>query len=197
MKLVLKVILERNNTKIEREIKSSQTGFRPKKGTREGIFNLRVIMEKYLGANKPIFICFIDYEKAFDRVFHSEIMNCLDKIDMDSKDRRLIQNLYWKQSAVIQQEDGHSKPIPIKRGVRQGCVISPALFNLYTQEIFNDSDHLPGCKIGGININNLRYADDTALLAETEEDLQKIVDEVAKNSENKGLKMNVKKDKKC
>ena len=68
----------------------------------------------------------------------------------------------------------------IKRGERQGCVLSPSLFNLYTEHIFRQIDELPGVKIGGRNIDNLRYADDTVLLAETEEDLQKIVDQVKK-----------------
>ena len=72
----------------------------------------------------------------------------------------------------------------IKRGVRQGCVLSPLLFNLYTEHIFRQIDELPRVKIGGRNINNLRYADDTVLLAETEEDLQKIVDQVKRESES-------------
>ena len=71
-----------------------------------------------------------------------------------------------------------SESLKIKRGVRQGCVLSPSLFNLYPEHIFWQVDELPGVKIGGRNFNNLRYADDTVLLAETEEDLQKIVDEV-------------------
>ena len=76
--------------------------------------------------------------------------------------------------------------------MRQGCVLSPKLFNLYTKKIFNESDKLPGCIVGGENINNLRYADDTALLAESESALQDIVDVVRQNSEEKGLSMNVK-----
>ena len=88
-----------------------------------------------------------------------------------------------------------SESLKIKRGVRQGCVLSPSLFNLYTEHIFRQIDELPGVKIGGRNINNLRYADDTVLLAETEEDLQKIVDQVKRESESFGLLMNAKKTK--
>ena len=75
-----------------------------------------------------------------------------------------------------------SESLKIKRGVRQGCVLSSSLFNLYTEHIFRQIDELPGVKIGGRNINNLRYADDTVLLAETEEDLQKIVDQVKRDA---------------
>ena len=73
----------------------------------------------------------------------------------------------------------------------QGCILSPKLFNLYTEKIFNESDELPGCIVGGENFNNLRYADDTALLAGSESTLQGIVDAVRLNNEEKGLSMNV------
>ena len=75
--------------------------------------------------------------------------------------------------------------------MQQDCVLSPTLFNLYTEKIFNKSDELPGYVVGGENLNNLRYADDTALLAESESALQDIVDVVRQNSEEKGLSMNV------
>ena len=88
-----------------------------------------------------------------------------------------------------------SNEIHIKRGVRQGCVLSPALFNLYTEFIFRSADDLKGVNIGGININNLRYADDTVLLAESQEDLQKIVDKVNAVGKQFNMKMNSKKTK--
>ena len=144
---------------------------------------------------KVIYVCFIDYAKAFDTVYHEGIMECLDMIGMDENDKRLIGNLYWEQTAVVKVGNELSSDFPIKKGVRQGCVLSPKLFNLYTEKIFRESDDLPGCVVGGENVNNLRYADDTALLAESEEELQNLIDVVKRESENKGLKMNVKKTK--
>ena len=90
-----------------------------------------------------------------------------------------------------------SESLTIKRGVRQGCVLPHSLFNLYTEHIIRQIYELPGVKIGGRNINNLRYADDTVLLllAETEGDLQKIVDQVKREGESFGLLMNSKKTK--
>ena len=76
--------------------------------------------------------------------------------------------------------------------MQQGCVLSPKLFNLYTEKIFNECDELPGCVVGGENLNNLRYTDDTALLAESESTIQGRVGVVRQNSEEKGLNMNVK-----
>ena len=72
-----------------------------------------------------------------------------------------------------------------KRGVQQGCVLLPKRFNLYTEKIFNESDELPGCIVGGENINNLRYAENTTLLAESESALHSMVDVVRQNSEEK------------
>ena len=102
----------------------------------------------------------------------------MENLDIDGKDISLIRNLYWHQKAYMRTEDGLSPEIHIKRGVRQGCVLSPCLFNLYTENIFGAINTNKGIKIGGTTLNNLRYADDTVLLAETEEDLQEILNEV-------------------
>ena len=97
-KIVQKIIVERNKIVFEGEIGETQSGFRPGIATREGIFNLRAIMDRYLEVNKNIYICFIDYEKAFDRVFHHKLMEVLDNSEIiDGKNRRIIQNLYWQQ----------------------------------------------------------------------------------------------------
>ena len=92
-------------------------------------------------------------------------------------------------------EDGLSPEIHIKRGVRQGCVLSPCLFNLYTENLFGAINTNKGIKIGGTTINILRYADDTILLAETEEDVQEILNEVNRIGKTFDMKMNAKKTK--
>ena len=122
-------------------------------------------------------------------------MNTLKKMTIDGKDLRLIQSLYWDQIASVRIDGGQSEEFPIQRGVRQGCILSPKLFNLYTENIFKEIDDIEGVKIGGRNVNNLRYADDTALLAESENQLQVILDAVRSRSERLGLRMNVKKTK--
>ena len=107
----------------------------------------------------------------------------MENLDIDGKDISLIRNLYWNQKAytVMRTEDGLSPEIQIKRGVRQGCVLSHCLFNLYSENIFGAINTNKGITIGGTTISNLRYADDTVLLAETEEDLQEILNEVNRN----------------
>ena len=170
-----------------------QAEFRKNSGTREGIFNLKMIVEKYIETQKDIYAYFIDYSKAFDTVNHEKLIECLKTTDIDQSDIALIANLYWEQDTQIRIGNDMSESLKIKRGVRQGCVLSPSLFNLYMENIFRQIDELPGVKIGGRNINNLRYADDTVLLAETEEDFQKIVDQVKRERESFGLLMNAKK----
>ena len=104
-------------------------------------------------------------------------------------------NLYWQQKAQIKVQADTTDAIEIKKGVRQGCVMSPCLFNLYTESIFRQIETAQGLKVGGHNINNLRYADDTVLLAENKEDLQKLLSMVNEESREKGLFMNAKKTK--
>ena len=194
-KLLLKVIQERISHKVNKEIGETQFGFKPQSGTREAIFCLNHITQKHLQNNRKVYACFIDYAKAFDRVHHVEIINCLEKAGIDGKDIRLITNLYWHQKAAIKIQGEVSTYTNIKRGVRQGCVLSPYLFNLYTEFIFRETENISGVKIGGKKLNNLRYADDTVLLAENQADLQNITSQVKDNSEKMGLNMNVKKTK--
>lgn len=194
-KVLLIILIERIKVKIYNEIAENQSGFMPRKGTREGIFSLRMVAERYLEKKKNIYVCFIDYEKAFDRVNHAELINCLKKIGLDGKDIRFISNLYWTQVAVIRTDNGNSEKIKILKGVRQGCIISPILFILYSEMIFRALEELKGVVVGGRNITNLRYADDTALLSESEENLQKIVDKVNEEGEKMGMSINVDKSK--
>ena len=133
-KLLLKIIQQRIATRIDQEISELQSGFRKGSGTREGIFKLRTICERTIAMQKDVYICFIDYTKAFDRVNHTKMIECLSEIGVDDKDLQIITKLYWEQAAVVKTDNGISKEFKIKNGVRQGCVLSPSLFNLYTEK---------------------------------------------------------------
>ncbi|GFN80601.1 craniofacial development protein 2-like [Plakobranchus ocellatus] len=93
---------------------------------------------------------------AFDKVRHVELFRMLEKLDIDGKDLRVIRNLYWDQSASVRIEGEHSDFKPIKRGVGQGRVMSPDLFNLYSEIISRNLDGILGLKINRDNLNNLR-----------------------------------------
>ncbi|GFO08462.1 retrovirus-related pol polyprotein from type-1 retrotransposable element r2 [Plakobranchus ocellatus] len=101
--------------------------------------------------------------------------------------------MYWEQTAAMRIENKTSTFQDIKRGIRQGCVLSPDLFSLYSEIIMRNLENHPGIRVGRQNINNLRYADDTELIAENKEDLQKLLNTVEEESRKKGLELNSKK----
>ena len=167
-KLLLRILMERMRSKLKPEISNSQFGFMADKGKRNAIFTLSMMIERAIEMKKDLYLCFIDYAKAFDRVKHNELFGILSGLDIDGKDLRIIRNLYLDQTAATRLDGVVSQFKPIKRGVRQGCVLSPDLFNIYGERILYNIRDQDGCNIGGMNINNLRYADDMVLIAEAE-----------------------------
>ena len=192
-KVLLRVLMNRMRDKIMPEISETQFGFMADKGTRNAIFALRILMERAVEVQTDLYLCFIDYSKAFDKVRHSALFDILQGLNVDGKDLRILRNLYWEQEAAIRVDNECSEYRPIRRGVRQGCVFSPDLFNIYSEMILRNIEQHEGVKVGGKNINNLRYADDTVLIADSEEKLQRILQTVTEESENKGLQLNAKK----
>ena len=192
-KISLRVVMERMRGRIRQEVGREQFGFMEGKGTANAIFVLRMISERSIEMQKDLYVCFIDYEKAFDTVKHGEIVKMLEDIGVDGKDVRLVKNLYWNQRAAVKIEDECSEFVEVKRGVRQGCVMSPDLFSLYGEFIMREAEDVSGVKVGGQNINNIRYADDTALIADSVEGLQRLLQKVKDASEERGLKINVSK----
>ena len=89
LKMILRIILMRNRQKIENEISELQSGFMAGKGTRKGIFNLRMICERYSEVNQDVYACFIDYEKLFDRVNHEKMIKCLNDIGINGKESQV------------------------------------------------------------------------------------------------------------
>jgi len=193
VKLLLKIIMHRTRGKIRQEMGKEQCGFMEDTGTRNAIFMLRRLAERAIEMQRNLFVCFIDYTKAFDKVQHEELMKDLEGLDLDGKDLRLIRNLYWEQTACMKVDNKLSKYIKIERGVRQGCVFSPDLFNLYSEFIFRGIENLEGFSIGGHNLNNIRFADDSTLIAGSEQGLQRLLDETVEQSRRKGLEVNRKK----
>lgn len=194
-KVILRVILKRIRRKIRAEIADEQFGFTAVKGTSNAIFALRLLAERMIEKQKDLYICFIDYEKAFDRVRHADLMEMLENINIDDRDRKLIKDLYWSQKASVRVDGEETDCQRIKRGVRQGCVLSPDLFALKGEVILRELQDHEGVNVGGRNLNNLRYADDTVLLADSERKLQQLMDKVVEESAKKGLNVNISKTK--
>src|SRR5215469_6237659 len=136
------VVLARIRNIIRPQISEEQYGFVKGKGTRNAIFALRNLAEKALEVNQDLYLCFADYEKAFDKAKHENLMKMLEKLEIDGKDLRIIKNLYWNQKVAVKIDDDESKWQCIKRGIRQGCVMSPDLFNLYSEMIMREIKEL-------------------------------------------------------
>ena len=183
---------------MNRELPDVQAGFRKSRGTRDQIANIRWIIEKAREVQKNIYFCFIDYAKAFDCVDHNKLWKIFQDMGMPDHLTCLLRNLYAGQEATVRTGHGTIDWFQIRKGVRQGCILSPCLFNLYAEYIMRNAGLEEGqarFKTARRNINNLRYADDTTLMAESNEELKSLLVKVKEESEKAGLKLNIQKTK--
>ena len=153
-----------------------------------------MIIKKAREFQKNIYFCFIDYAKAFDCVDHNKLWKILREMGIPDHLTCLLRNLYAGQEATVRTGHGKTDWFQIGKGVGQGCILSPCLFNLYAEYIMRNTgleETQAGIKIAGRNINHLRYADDTTLMAKSEEELKILLMKVKVGSEKVGLKLNV------
>ena len=174
-----------------------QASFRKGRGTRDQIANIRWIMEKAREFQKNICFCFVDYAKAFDCVHHNnKLWKILKEMGIPDHLTCLLRNLYAGQEVSVRTGHGTTDWFQIGKGVHQCCILSPWLFNLYAEYIIRNTGMdkaQAGIKIVGRNINNLRYADDTSLMAESEEVLKSLLMKAKEKSEKAILKLNIQK----
>ena len=155
-------------------------------------------MEKAREFQKNIYFCFIDYAKAFNYVDHNKLWKILHKMGVPEHLTCLLRNLYAGQEATVRTGHGTADWFQIGKGVCQGCILSPCLFNLYAEYIMRNAElgeAQAGIKIAGRNINNLRYAGDTTIMTESQEELKSLLMKVKEESEKVGLKLNIHKTK--
>ena len=142
--------------------------------------------------------CFIDYAKAFDYLDHNQLWKILQEMEIPYHLTCVLRNLYAGQEATVRTGHGSTDWFQIGKGVHQGCILSPWLFNLYAEYIMRNAgleEAQPGIKTARRNLNNLRCADDTTLMAESEEELKSLLMKVKEKSEKVGLKLNIQKTK--
>ena len=158
---------------------------------------IRTLQERCLEHDQDVYVCYVDFEKAFDRVNWEILMETLKNIGVDWKDRRMIRNLYIQQRATVRVAEGESELVESGRGVRQGCLLSPLLFSIYVEammiEAMEDIDE--GVKVGGKLLKYIRFADDEAMVADSEKGLQEILDKLVEVGRKYDMKINVKKTK--
>ena len=153
------------------ELPDVQAGFTKGRGTRGQIASIHWIIEKAREFQKNIYFCFIDYTKAFHCVDHNKLWKILQEMGTPDHLTCLLRNLYAGQEATVRTGHGTTDWLQIEKEVHQGCILSPCLFNLDAEYIIQNAvldEAQAGIKIARRNINNLRYVDDTTLMAETE-----------------------------
>ena len=196
-KVMLKLLQTRLQQYVNRELPDVQAGFRKGRGTRDQIANTHWIIKKAREFQKNIYFCFIDHAKAFDCMGHNKLWKILKELGIPDHLTCLLINLYAVQEATVRT--GHGTDwFQIGKGVCQVCILSPCLFNLNAEYIMRNAgldEAQAGINIAGRNINNLRYADDTTLTAEGEEELKRLLMKVKEESEKVGLKFNIQKTK--
>ena len=188
---MLKVLQARLQQYMNCELPDVQAGFRKGRGTRDQIDNILLIIKKAKEFQKNIHFCFIDYAKAFDCVDHNKLWKILKEIGIPDHLTCLLRNLYAGQEATARTGHGTTDWFQIGKGVRQDCILSPCLFNSYAEYIMRNAgleEAQAGIKIARRNINNLRYADDTTLMAGSEE-LKSLLMRVKEESEKVGSKL--------
>ena len=180
------------------ELPDVQAGFRKGRGTRDQIANNLWIIKKARAFQKDIYFCSIDYAKAFDCVIHNKLCEIMKEMGIPDHLTCLLRNLYAGQEATVRTERGKTDWFLIGKRVHQDCILSFCLFNFYAEYIMRNAgleEAQAGIKIAGRNINNLRYADDTTLTAEREEELKSLLMKVKEESEKVSLKLNIQKMK--
>ena len=195
---MLKILQARLQQYVNHEIPDVQAGFRKGRGTRDQIANIRWIIEKAREFQENIYFCFIDYAKAFDCVDHKKLWKILKEMGIPDHHTYLLTNLYAGQEATVRTGHGTTDWFQIEKGVCQGCILSTCLFNFYAEYIMRNAglnEAQAVIKITRRNINNLTYADDTTLMAESEEELKCLLKKVKKESEKVGLKLDIQKTK--
>ena len=186
---MLKVILKRLKPQAEEIIAEEQAAFRAGRSTTEQIFNLRILCEKYLQHQKilcerylqhqqNLYHEFIDFKKAFDRVWHAALWATTRKYNISANPVRTTEQVYDKATSAVQLNGSIVEWFRTAVGVRQGCLLSPIFFNIFLERIMSDAleEHGGKVSIGGRNISNLRFADDIDALAEEKQEVEALVE---------------------
>ena len=178
---------------MNRELPDVEAGFRKGRGSRDQIANIPWIIKKAREFQKNVNFCFIDYAKAFDCVNHNKLWKIFKERGLPDHLTCLLRNLYAGQEATVRTGHGTTDWFKIRKGKLQGCILSPCLFNLYAKYIMRKAglDEAQAGINAGRNIGNLRYADDTTLMAESEEEIKILLMKVKVESEKVGLKLSI------
>ena len=174
---MLKILQARLQKYVNHELPDVQADFRKGRGTRDQIANIHWIIKTAREFQKNIYFCFIDYVKAFDCVDHNKLWKILKEIRVSDHLTCLLRNLYAGQEAKVRTGHGTTDWCHTVKGVHKGCMLSHGLFSICREHHAKcwAGEAQVGIEIAERNINNLKYADDTTLMAESEEELKSLL----------------------
>ena len=177
----------------------SQIGFLANNRTADHVLTLRTLIDKYVNCHKTkVYACFVDFRKAFDSVWHDGLLYKLLQINVRGNFDKVIKSLYSNSTCSIRIENNQTQPFQYTRGVRQGCILSPLLFNLYVNDLafsFNNILSDPFVLPNGTKLNSLFYADDLIILSRSKLGLQNCLNKLSSYCNSWMLKINPKKTK--
>ena len=194
---MLKIVLNKLKLQVEKIITEEQAGFRAGRSTTEQIFNLRILCEKYLQHKQDLYHVFIDFKKACDRVWHAALWATMKKYNISTNIIRVIKNLNDKFTSVVFFNSNIGDWFRTTVGVRQGCLLSSTLFNIFLERIMADAlqNHEGTVSSGGRRSTNLRFADDIDGLAGEEEEPANLVERLDKASTAYSMEISAEKTK--
>ena len=196
-KVLLTVIKNRLKQRAESILAEEQAGFRTGRSTIEQITNVRILGEKYRNHQKELHHNFIDFKKAFDRVWRKALWEIMKKHNMGTELVKVIETLYENSSNAVLMDGSDLQWFKTTVGVRQGCILSPCLFNIFLEQIMTDAlESFEGSVgVGGRKFNNLRFADDIDLLAGSREELKELTERLDETTRRYGMEISAEKSK--
>jgi hypothetical protein len=177
-KLYARILELRIRETLENTIEESQCGFRTHRGTQDLIFTIRQISEKTIETGREVHLCFIDLEKAFDRIKREDVWKSLRNRGIDEKTIKQIESLYETSKSYVRTRNETSSTFETGIGLRQGCVLSPLLFSIVLDDAVKESKKeakqftIGNWKMKEVKITDLSYADDMVVFGSTEKELQ-------------------------
>jgi len=191
-KVFSSVILQRIKKRTEEILAEAQAGFRANRSTVDQIFTLRQLAEKYEEFSKELYVCYIDFRKAFDSVWRKGLWKVMRHYGYPEKIIRVLDSVYKDTFSAARVDDELKEWFETIVGLLQGCVLSPLLFNIFLEIAIAIALHRTGsgAVINGILLSEMRFADDIALPAEKEKELQELVTDVAEISTKMGMCIN-------
>jgi hypothetical protein len=192
-KTYAKIIERRCRPIVEAQIQDEQSGFRAGRSTTDQLFTLHQLLEKSWAFGKEVYLCFVDLEKAYDRVPRGKLWECLQEYGIDGQLLRAIKSLYSDCKSCVRIAGKLSEQFNVSCGLRQGCVLSPLLFIVYMDRVMRKTNLDGGIMLGRERISHLLFADDLVLFAANEASLQQMLNCFVRECENASMKLSTSK----